>query len=232
MKPMNDGLILKELSAKVTIPARVYVTDSETASSTDTGNTNKGNLILLIHGYGQTATEFILQMEAYLQSRATVAVQAPFPVLVKSAEGRQLGYTWYVYDSKSNTFQIPISAAVDFTKQVLGDLQLAAKITRIIGFSQGGYLAPFVALTLPSVKQIIGINCRFKHEDLLYQTIPFRLDAIHGADDELVDPHNASRSHAELLAKGCSGSFKILPKTTHEISPAVGQAVEEFLRLA
>jgi predicted esterase len=214
----DEYLVLKQSSIPVDIPAHVLLTSD--ASSDE--------FILLIHGFGQTAKIFSERISEFLGDRPICAVQAPFPVLTS---GRQIGYSWYAFDRETNTFQIPIATGVDFLRKTLEHFRVADRIRKVIGYSQGGYMAPFIGLRLPHVKQVIGINCRFKDEDLSGSKISFRIDAIHGANDAIVEPEKARASHQKLIEMGCTGTFTVLPDTAHELSEPIGRAVTKALSL-
>jgi predicted esterase len=208
---------LRELSASITIPAHVAIKE---------GN---DDLVLLVHGYGQTAKDFLEQVQEFFGERSLCAVQAPFPIPIKTGETTLIGYSWYAYDLQTETFQIPMSTAVDFLIQTLTQLDLIKKVRRVVGFSQGGYIAPYFGLKLPGVKQVIGVNSRFKDEDPELMKLRFRLDAINGTEDKLVEAKKAQASHAKFLAAGVTGEFRLLPKTGHKITEPVGKALRELL---
>jgi predicted esterase len=119
---------------------------------------------------------------------------------------------------KTKVFHIPISSAVEFAVGVLDQLGLTSKVTRVVGFSQGAYVTPFIGLRLPRVRQVISVNGRFKHEDLSDSKIPFRMDAINGEQDDIVDPVLARQSHHSLMDRGVRGTFNLIPKGTHRFS--------------
>jgi predicted esterase len=218
---MSDGLVIKESAATVSLPAYACFTPSPL----------KDELVLLIHGYGQTAKGFADQVLGFLGDRSACAVQAPFPVPVRATSGTQVGYSWYAYDPATNTFHIPISTGVDFLCRTLEHFQVIEKVRRIIGFSQGGYVAPFVGLKLPYVEQVIGINCRFKDEELGRSEISFRIDAVNSENDSIVDCAKARASHQKLIELGSTGTFTILPGATHEFSVLTGQALSKIFAL-
>ena len=56
------------------------------------------------------------------------------------------------------------TALSDFLFNTLKNLNLLNKELFIIGYSQGGYLAPFVGLKCPNTSAVIGINCNYKTE--------------------------------------------------------------------
>ena len=174
---------------------------------------------LLLHGYQQTAERFYQRLaDAIPPAFEVVALDGPFPVPFQQPEGEwRLGYSWYFYSTRQKYYYIPISAGVDYVRTWLKSQQLESRVQKIIGFSQGGYLAPFLGKTLPSVNQVVGLHCRFRHEDL-ESPGSFYLDAIHGEKDSLVDPEMARESHRRLLEQGWQGTFELIPDLGHTIS--------------
>src|ERR1700683_2247721 len=104
---MSDGLHFKEFSATVPLAVHVGIAAKESGEE----------LVLLLHGYGQTAKKFFDQAAPYVNDRLVCVLQAPFPVPVRGKPGQRIGYAWYAYDLASNSFYIPISTAVSFARQ-------------------------------------------------------------------------------------------------------------------
>jgi predicted esterase len=101
----------------------------------------------------------------------------------------------------------------------------------VIGYSQGGYLAPKVASALGNVRQVIGVACRF-HEDEVEGVPSFRLDAVHGEKDESVDFEPSRESHRALVARGARGEYFSDPASGHRMTPAMIELVRKALELA
>jgi predicted esterase len=99
-----------------------------------------------------------------------------------------------------------------------------------VGFSQGGYLAPFVALNLTNVIQVVGIGAGYLNEEL-DQTPTFRWDGIHGDQDTVVQCPNARESHAQLAEKGIAGEFRVLPGVGHELNDLVAGCLRSVFAL-
>ena len=87
----------------------------------------------------------------------------------------------------------------------------------IIGYSQGGYLAPFLGCKLTNVKECIAINAEYKHL-MLPKTCPFPLINICGENDEIVEPNNCQNSHHEMIKRGNTGDFYIIKNADHKIN--------------
>lgn len=193
---------------------------------------NSETTILLLHGYNQQAFDlFHPWVETMNPHYHIIAPHAPFPVIErkKESEDIRLGFSWYFYHSQKDEFLITHDPAVEFLKAGLKELMIGQKLV-IIGYSQGGYLAPFLAHQLTQTTQVIGLNCHFKERYLPdranHRGDQFRLDAFHGREDKIVDGQKAHASHQQMIKKGYHGDFTFLPGT-HRLSPQMIQAASE-----
>ena len=188
-------------------------------------------LVILLHGYRGDGDDM---MQAFAESLPTDAVilapNAPFPLIKEQERGHSIGYTWYFYDSQQNTYFIEMDVAVDYVSKLVTALELSLLPARIIGFSQGGYLAPFAAQSLATTYQVIAVHSRYRSEMLPGQ-LNFRVDAIHGALDPWVDPQRSQSCHRHLLANGNQGCFRLLPKIGHVVDAEVLRHLKELLTI-
>lgn len=187
-------------------------------------------IVLLVHGFQQTGERFFKQVvSAIPENFEVLAVDGPFPVPFQGESGKWvLGYSWYFYSHRHKVYYVPMSAGVNFLCGWLQDQGLASRVQKVVGFSQGGYLAPFVAKKLSKVDQVIGIHSRFRYEEL---TDPqdYRLDCLHGEDDPLVEPDYSQDSHDKLLEMGWKGEYRLLPGVGHSISAEVLEGLTDML---
>src|SRR6185437_10372783 len=100
---------------------------------------------------------------------------------------------------------------------------------RIVGFSQGGYLAPFLAERVPQARQVIGIHSTYLYEEL-GSTLSFRTDNIVGERDPIVEPEISRRSHAEVVRRSKGGEFICLPGIGHELGADAVRRTAELLQ--
>jgi len=186
-------------------------------------------LTILLHGYQQSGEILNAALgDCFAPDDIVLAPDGPFPSPALSAQGRRfLGFAWYFFDPARNEYLVSMDQALDFLAALVESLGFANLPTRVVGFSQGGYLAPHLGLRLPATTQVIGVNCRFRDE-ALRAPLPFRLDAVHGARDNMVDPERARGCHAAILAGGGAGEFVSLPETAHRIDAAVRAAVKRL----
>jgi predicted esterase len=191
------------------------------------------------------------------QSGGHALILAPsgtYPIPERSENGWHVGYSWYFYDFTTDEYYIDMENAVSLLNGIIaqathgtvahapsgsvgqaGDGGIAARAgvqktlpVTVIGFSQGGYLAPIFAKSCPQVDRVIGIGCEFLKDEIA-DPIRFRMDGVHGADDSIVDGLNSQKSHAALVARGVQGTFQLLTGEGHKISRAISECVKQLL---
>lgn len=189
-------------------------------------------LILLLHGYEQRGQTLLDKFAEACPSTARIlAPNGPFPLPRKSGNSFKVGYSWYFYDPGQDEYFIDMKTSVRALSSAIDTLGLKSIPKRIVGFSQGGYLAPFVALALKNVKQVIGISCDYLIDELP-ETLNFRWDGIHGDQDEIVGITEPQLSHSRLEGMGIAGKFHILEGVGHELSEGVVNTVKMILNSA
>lgn len=200
------------------------------------GGESPEEVIILLHGFAESGERIFSKLEPVLPTRALVlAPNAVFPMAHKNAAGEyKMVHAWYFYDPGSKQYVIDMRVALDYLATGLKTLGLAHLPKRIIGFSQGGYLAPFAALRLGNVRQVVGVACEYLVEELFSELkageqAPFRIDGVHGALDEIVQLEESRLSHAELAHQGIEGEFVVLEKSAHRFDPAIAEAVKTLL---
>lgn len=187
-------------------------------------------LFLLLHGFSQRGEKLLKKLSPILPANAAVvSPNAPFPAPFKIDNGYLEAYAWYFYLSKENRFVIPPGPAVKALKNLVTKLGYQNLPITIIGFSQGGYLAPVVAKQM-KVDEIISVSAdylaRYYSKD-----DKFKLHAIHGAKDE-VSPIEVSRKNLEDLKRdlGIDADFYELPNTRHEVDDEAVKIIAKILK--
>jgi len=187
------------------------------------------HLFILLHGYSESGGRILNKLASHLPEDSLIlAPNAPFPMPQKTDDGYKVGFAWYFYDPRSQEYFIDTKTAVEFVSGLVKKLGYEKLEKTLIGFSQGGYLAPFVAQELGNVKQVVGIACEFLSEELRGE-IPFRMDLIHGEQDEVVTVEDARTSHMNLVARKIPGDFHLLSGVGHRIEEKVQKKVKELL---
>jgi len=195
----------------------------------DEGPTDAKKLILLLHGYGEKAKTIFKNLRSMLpKDHRVICPNGPFPMPKKTNEGFKMSYAWYFFDPITEQFFIDYDLPATLLHSFMVSQGLDQLPLTIIGYSQGGYLAPFVGQKLKNTTHVVGINCRFRY-DMMNTTVNFKLDAIHGEKDELVDPVKAQKSFNILKKRGIKGEFYGIVGEGHTISPPVKKCLEKIL---
>ena len=187
-------------------------------------------LILLLHGYEQTGPGFLARVEKALPRNAIIlAPNAPYPVRHCVGNRLSLGFSWYFFEPHHrDDYYVPRDLSIQYLKKLIASLGYSRLPKRIVGYSQGGYISPFVAQELSRVKQIVGINCRFLADE--FRGKPrFRMDAIHGAKDKIVDAKLSEKAFAAFKARGVTGEFHIMKGLGHRVVPAIQRELGRIL---
>lgn len=204
-----------------------HVVDSAPSSQ------RKKPLILHLHGFGQNRTRFealcrpLLQLDAY-----HVHVDGLYPVYERSRprEVSEWGRAWYLYDGSKERLRSSLEVASEFLQELVEPLfrLLSPSGMCVNGYSMGGYLAGYFALTRwKHVTELVASGCRILHEVVGEEGWESRAHlnilALHGADDSLVLPGPQQESIDVLRSSGLNATMRILP-AGHEYSEAHAQA--------
>jgi predicted esterase len=198
---------------------------------------------LLLHGYSEEGKKIYKRLgrkiaEKYEQEDKKVLILAPnglypmpkaFPLEKDvGAEDLLQGFAWYFYHPGSNTFLIDYKVPAISLAGWLNKLNSSNIPVTIIGYSQGGYLSPFLGLETNSVKRVIGINCAFR-EDLMTETPKFRMDLVQGREDTIIETGLASKRFEKLKGRGIEGEYHWVENADHKLCPKVADAVLKIL---
>jgi phospholipase/carboxylesterase len=164
--------------------------------------------------------------------------RAPYPVEVRRGNRTRIGYGWYQYDGNRKRFRESLDRSASFLLELLDRVGVARRGAVLVGFSQGAYLAYFVALRHPDrFRGVVGIAGRAVHELFdgdgdLDRARHVRLLHLHGRDDELVKPEpcEASIRHFADLgfdarAERLDGGHDVSEDMVKEIQTWLGQGM-------
>ena len=235
MDPKSFEFDLSRLTQRrFSIPSQVF-TDLEYVLPSD-----PERIYLFLHGYCESGNRMLRKLGSQIPKNTEMGLLAPNgPYLVPFRQGDRyrLGYSWYFYDFVKDEYLIDMKAALDLVVQVTLDLKVEQKPVTLIGYSQGGYLAPFLAERLPTVDHIIGMGC-----EMLVDEIPagvlmrkgLKIDQIHGADDAIVNPEKARAAHRRALERGgdplAGGYFYSVPGEGHDLGAGIVEQLGTLLR--
>jgi predicted esterase len=192
---------------------------------------NAEKLIILLHGYAQSAEIISKSFQEHLPKDCHILIpNAPFPIPKEIFGELSLSFAWYFFDTQTSEYYFDFKVSSYFILNLVKKLKLENLPTTVIGFSQGGYLAPFVAEKLNNPQKVIGINCRFR-ADLMALPQKYQIYGIHGEDDPVVDLENAQKSHREMIISGMEGEFIHIPKAKHKLNKALLDKTLEIANL-
>ncbi len=187
------------------------------------------SIILLLHGLDERGLRIYRKLIKFLPEDALVlAPNAPFPLPRPKPDRIDYGYTWYFYNRFSQDYEVNQSFALSLLTELI-HLENSRKLPlTIIGFSQGGYLAPLLGYELTETERVIGIGCEFRH--YFFKSHPqFKLSAFHGASDKIVLAQNAKNEIDLLKEKNIFVSWHLIENTKHEITSEMGIELKKLL---
>lgn len=188
-------------------------------------------LVILLHGYEQSGEKMMEKLQSVISSDMVIlAPNGPFPLPRRTESGYRLGFSWYFWNPITDEYYMDMEIAVGMISELTSRLGISNLPTTLIGFSQGGYLAPFVAQALPQVDQIISLGAEYLVDEITHPA-QYRADAVHGALDEVVSAQNSQKSHEQLIHRGAKGEFVLLDQTGHRIDSSMQAEVSKLLNL-
>lgn len=179
---------------------------------------NPKRVYLLLHGFQQNGSFMFDQLRSVLpQDSAIIAPDGPLSTPIKRNEGYDLKYAWYFFDALNKKYLIDYMPAAEFLKSILLELNLLKKPITVIGYSQGGYLAPKIAEVIPSVDTVIGIACTFRNEKFAYRN-SVMIHQINSNSDTIIDFEGAKEEFLTLRERGNLGRFIELEDVGHRLT--------------
>lgn len=194
------------------------------------GKLDSDKALLILHGYGQNIDIIKEQLGENIYNHPDyhiIIANGCFPIPKVRSDHVLYRFAWYFYDRFESRYFIDFTTPKNILNSLITELAPKKDLT-IIGYSQGGYLAPFVGEMILKTKKVIGVNCKFR-QDLLGESLDYDLFHLHGENDKLVEYKPALESF-NILKKRVKGSCKHLTikNTNHDIS---NELIEELLTL-
>lgn len=218
-----------------------------------------GSVLVALHGMGQSAAQFADEALAVAPPATTLLVpEGPYPFEKRrpgAAGPPERGNAWYVWTGDSaaftesmehvgrwllRTLEVQLDAVPRWVAARDGasrpGFALDAARVALLGYSQGGYLAGFVALRNPrSFRALVVAAGRLKDE-VLADAAPaaaatgLRVLDVHGEHDEAVRPEPCRASAERLAALGVAVDFRTYPCGHRVLREPTAQAdVRAFL---
>jgi len=204
---MRDVLVSGKETFKIEVPYKLIETGKR--------GTEKP-LIVYLHGFNQNIKSFEKKLDELFELKAYhLLIQGPYPIYERNEKKNvsDWGRAWYLYDGNRGQFIKSLEVSSEFIQHVIDRHLQIINVNRIgvIGYSMGGYLAGYFALTRwKHVNDLVVIGCRIKTEvlnDSWSNIQHINILALHGSLDEEVKPE-AQKDEIEKLQKhGVSATF-------------------------
>jgi predicted esterase len=185
-------------------------------------------IFLLLHGLGERGKRIFRKLLPYIPQEALIiAPNGPFPLSRNKENKIDLGHSWYFYDKFEEKYLINQDLAKFWLRDLMRIENPTSLPVTIIGFSQGGYLAPLVGKEIAETKLIIGLACEFR-ATLISEKLPFLMTAIHGENDEIV-PIKFAKNEIEVLKKiGINVDFHSV-QGGHQFTSEMGELIRKIV---
>lgn len=192
----------------------------------ETGEKRKKPLIVYLHGFGENNSEFIKTCDSLFNLEAYhLFIQGPYPLYDRSRKKNvaDWGRAWYLYDGNRGQFIKSLELASEFIQEIIDNLLPMLNVSRIglMGYSMGGYLAGYFALTRwKHVNDLAVVGARIKTEVLNdnWENIQhLNIAAFHGEKDERVKSEPQAKEIETLIEKGVNAELNLL-KENHSFS--------------
>jgi predicted esterase len=192
----------------------------------ETGEKRKKPLIVYLHGFGENNSEFIKTCDSLFNLEAYhLFIQGPYPLYDRSRKKNvaDWGRAWYLYDGNRGQFIKSLELASEFIQEIIDNLLPMLKVSRIglMGYSMGGYLAGYFALTRwKHVNDLAVVGARIKTEVLndKWENIQhLNIAAFHGEKDDRVKAEPQAKEIETLREKGVNAELNLL-KENHSFS--------------
>jgi len=229
----RDVLISGKTSFKIEVPYTLIETGRKG---------EKKPLIVYLHGYGQNMQQFMDMCENSFSLEAYhLFIQGPYPIYDRSRKKNvsDWGRTWYLYDGNRGQFIKSLELASEFIQEIVDKLLpvIGENVSRIgiVGYSMGGYLAGYFALTRwKHVNDLAVIGARIKTEVLNenWENIQhLNIAAFHGDKDDQVLAEPQKKEIERLKEKGVQAELNLLNENHSFSEKYVTEIVDWFERI-
>ncbi len=182
-------------------------------------------IYLLLHGYMLDGQFMLDVLNNYLPKDANI-ISPNGPYLVPYKKGKSFfpRYSWYFFDPVKKSFYINYDPAANLLKTMIDELNPDKLPITIIGYSQGGYIAPKIAELCEQVDTVIGMACVFRNERFIERDITYH--QIHSKTDLVVGFKDSKEEFSKLTN---SGKYIELENEGHKLNPTYFESLKNLL---
>lgn len=221
-----EGFDLKHFSVNLPITYRHDPVDTLSLDSPPAKE-----LILGLHGFTDSAKALQRRLGDFssLSSAARLFPNGPFPLPVRIEGGYKEAYAWYFFDMDRNRVVISPDPALTLIQSLVRELGYEDTPKTLIGFSQGGFLAPFLAASLKNVRRMICIGSGYRVDD--YVSLgELQVFGLHGEKDEVISVERSRQQFQALQNAGVKGQWIEFKDLKHSMDDASRSRLLEILR--
>lgn len=225
----RDLLVSGKTSFKIEVPYKLI----------ESGTKKRKPLIVYLHGYGENIDRFIERCDPLIDLDAYhLFIQGPYPIFNRNREKKisEWGRAWYLYDGDHRQFLKSLEVASEFIQGLIDQLLPVLKVSRlcVLGYSMGGYLAGYFALTRwKHVNDLVVAGARIKTEVLegnWEQIRHLNIVALHGKKDDKVLYEPQQKEINILRENGVNAELKLLDEN-HSFSENYIQSIKKWFQL-
>lgn len=193
-------------------------------------NINAKKLYVLLHGFSQTGEFIFKKLKDYLPGNSMIiSPNGPFLYPISKNDQYIARYAWYFYDSKVDNFYINYVPGANYVANIIKKFNSNNLPVVIIGYSQGGYLAPKLAEIDQNIESVIGMGCKFKLSRFKFNP-NVSYHQIHAKDDEVVIYKYVLEEFERLKSLGNDGNFISLDNSTHRLDQNYLESLKNLLQ--
>lgn len=212
--------MIKKLNYKTTIECELEVLSRKAKSN---------KFVILLHGFRQTNSWIYKNLvDSIPEDFNIICPNAPFLVPRRNPNLMDKAFAWYFFNEARTEYLIPMDNSIRILTNLINVHTDEQSELYLVGFSQGAYLAPFVAYNFSNTKRCIMLSGRIRTE-VLDKKYPFPIDAFHGADDSIINPLRSRDCFNQFIANGNTGSFNIIDNLGHDINQIVREKFSKLL---
>lgn len=227
---MEEILHSAQATFEVEVPFKLIETGSKSSEKP---------LIVYLHGFNQNIALFEKLVEPMFALNAYhLFIQAPYPIYDRRRQKKveEWGRSWYLYDGEQDQFVRSLERASEFLEEQIQNITQQLSISRMafFGYSMGGYLGGYFALSRPElIDELVVVGGRIKtevFEDAKGNYDHLKVLALHGKNDASVKSDPQKKSCRRLAEWGADVQFKEL-KEGHKLTSIYLNEVLKWLKL-
>lgn len=186
--------------------------------------------LLVLHGFSDHARSVKKRLLG-LEPVSGFHVFVPnglFPSPTKREHEFKEGYAWYFRDPASGNQMIAPEFAAESLLKLISQVGVGHLEWTVLGFSQGGFFAPFLVQAGLDCKKIIGVGAAYRVE--AYASLSgVEVYGVHGEKDTIVPFEYAQSSFEALKAQGLGKKFVAIPELGHTMNETGRKMIRELI---